>query len=82
MPEQLLHHPHVGTAVEQMRGVRVPQGVRGDGLRPVDRQTGPLRRPPQDGPGTLPGQRATAGVEEDRRVPRPAAASPGLARTR
>ena len=30
MAEQLLHHAHVGAAVEQVRGEGVPQGVRRD----------------------------------------------------
>ena len=34
VPQQLLHHPDVGTAVEQVGGERVPQGVRRHVARP------------------------------------------------
>ena len=27
VPEQFLHHPHVGTALEEVGGVAVPQGA-------------------------------------------------------
>src|SRR3954451_12259156 len=56
--EQLLDHPDVGPAVEQVGGEGVPQGVRGH-LRAQPRA---LRGRPEDRPGALPGQRAAAHV--------------------
>src|SRR3954468_1474608 len=73
--EQLLDDAHVGAAVEQVGGERVPQRVRGH----LGRHSRPLRGRPQERPCALPRQRPAADVEEPRS---PAHAAPALRRQR
>src|SRR3954449_5186913 len=68
--EQLLHDAYVGSAVEQMGGEGVAQGVRRD----LVRQARTLGGRPEDGPGALPRERAAADVQEQRSAAHPGAA--------
>ena len=60
MPEQLLDDPQVRSALEQMRGERVPQGVRADAFG----DAGTVRCALDGRPHLLPRQAATAIAEE------------------
>ena len=71
VPEQLLDHPHVGAAGEQVRRERVPQRVRRDVLGPG--QPGRSAADPQDRPRALPAQPRAPRVEEQPRRPARAA---------
>ena len=82
VPEQLLHHPDVGAAVEQVGGVRVAQRVRRDrAARPPAARPPAARRRIAQAPcrdsGPPRALRKTAGVPRP-----PAASSAGRARTR
>ncbi len=79
MAEKFLHHPHVGAAVEQVGGVRVAQGVRGDRLRTVHRQPGrrAARRSTVHAPCRVSGP--PRALTKTAGVPRPAATSAGRA---
>lgn len=75
--QELLNHPDVSAALKQMRGERMPEGVRGDVLGDV----GLLGRGLENSPGALPADPASAGIQEQRRRAFPFAANAGLPRT-
>src|SRR5687768_993143 len=61
--EQLLDDADVCTTVDQVRRERVPEGVR----RHLCGDAGTLRRLGQHGPGALPAQPSSPGIQEQRR---------------
>jgi hypothetical protein len=62
MPEHLLDAPQVGTALEQVRGERVPEEMRVD---PLGLEPGLRSQPAQDQERACPREGAAAGVQEE-----------------